>query len=111
MCSLRTFPASGALTGVAEGEYAARVKSGKPSGSPDLAFKLTESAAYPDEEEGVLMGWLDKLLGRDKQDAAEPAAASTSTAGAGDDAPEMVEEPGHEGHGHPPGEHPHEEQQ
>lgn len=109
MCYLRTFPAPGSLTAFAEGEYAARVKSGKPSGSPDLAFKLTESAAYPDEEEGVLMGWLDKLLGRDKQDAAEPAAASTSTAGAGDDAG-MVEEPGHEGHGHPPGEHPHEEQ-
>jgi hypothetical protein len=57
------------------------------------------------------MGWLDKLLGRDRQDAVEPAATSTSTAATGDDAPGMVEEPGHEGHGHPPGEHPHEEQQ
>jgi hypothetical protein len=97
------------LTGVAEGEYAARVKSGKPSGSPDLAFKVIESAAYPDEEEGVLMGWLDKLLGRDKQDAGEPATAPTSTAGTGDEPAGMAEEPGHEGHGHPPGEHPHEE--
>ena len=54
------------------------------------------------------MGWLDKLLGRDKQDAGEPAAA-TSAEDAGQDAPGAVEEPGHEGHGHPPGEHPHEE--
>ena len=54
------------------------------------------------------MGWLDKLLGRDKQDAGGPAAAATSTEEAGHDAG-AVEEPGHEGHGHPPGEHPHEE--
>ncbi|HET6656514.1 MAG TPA: hypothetical protein VFG61_01335 [Gaiellaceae bacterium] len=55
------------------------------------------------------MGWLDKLLGRDKQDAGEPAAAPTSTEEAGYDATGAAEEPGHEGHGHPPGEHPHEE--
>ena len=55
------------------------------------------------------MGWLDKLLGRDKEDASEPADTSTSvetgtdTAGAGDDLD------AHAGHDHPPGEHPHEE--
>ena len=54
------------------------------------------------------MGWLDKLLGRDK-DAGEPADTSTSVesdmdaTGAADDV-----DP-HAGHGHPPGEHPHEE--
>lgn len=55
------------------------------------------------------MGWLDKLLGRDKEDAGEPAGTSTSVesdmdAGATDDV-----DP-HAGHDHPPGEHPHEEQ-
>ena len=59
------------------------------------------------------MGWLDKLLGRDKENASEPAGTSTSVetgtetgtdaAGAGDDL-----DP-HAGHDHPPGEHPHEE--
>lgn len=55
------------------------------------------------------MGWLDKLLGRDKEDANELAGTSTSVesgadaAGAGDDL-----DP-HAGHDHPPGEHPHEE--
>ena len=55
------------------------------------------------------MGWLDKLLGRAKQDADELAAASTSTEEAAYDATGAAEEPGHEGHGHPPGEHPQEE--
>ena len=55
------------------------------------------------------MGWLDKLLGRDKEDAGEPAGTSTSVesdmdSGAADDV-----DP-HAGHDHPPGEHPHEEQ-
>jgi hypothetical protein len=55
------------------------------------------------------MGWLDKLLGRDKEDAGEPAGTSTSVesdmdAGAADEV-----DP-HAGHDHPPGEHPHEEQ-
>ena len=53
------------------------------------------------------MGWLDKLLGRDNEDAGEPAGTSTSVesdmdaAGAPDDP--------HAGHDHPPGEHPNEE--
>ena len=94
------------LTLTEAGEYAARARSGKPSGSPDLAFKDTYSAAYPDERGGALMGWLDKLLGRDKQDANEPAATSTSMESGADPAEEL--DP-HAGHDHPPGEHPHEE--
>ena len=54
------------------------------------------------------MGWLDKLLGRDKQDA-EPAGASTSVESAGDDAAAGDDLDPHAGHDHPPGEHPHEE--
>jgi hypothetical protein len=98
------------LTAGEPGQYAAPARSGKPSGSPDLAFKDTYTAAYPDERGGALMGWLDKLLGRDKEDAGEPAGTSTSVesdvdaAGAADDV-----DP-HAGHDHPPGEHPHEEQ-
>ena len=90
-------------------QYAARARSGKPSGSPDLAFKDTYTAAYADERGGALMGWLDKLLGRDKEDASKPAGTSTSVesdidaAGAPDDL-----DP-HAGHDHPPGEHPDEE--
>jgi hypothetical protein len=95
------------LTADEAGQYAPRARSGKPSGSPDLAFKDTYTAAYPDERGGALMGWLDKLLGRDKEDASEPAGTSTSVesdmdaAGAPDDP--------HAGHDHPPGEHPNEE--
>ena len=43
--SLRTFFPAIALTAVEAGQYAARARSGKPSGSPDLAFKDTYSAA------------------------------------------------------------------
>ena len=56
------------------------------------------------------MGWLDKLLGRDKQDADEPAGASTSVESAGDDAAAGDDLDPHAGHDHPPGEHPHEDQ-
>jgi hypothetical protein len=57
------------------------------------------------------MGWLDKLLGRDKQDAGEPAGASTSVETGGDDAGTAEDLDPHAGHDHPPGEHPHEEPQ
>ena len=54
------------------------------------------------------MGWLDKLLGRDKQDAGEPAGTSTSVESDADAGPaEDLDE--HAGHDHPPGEHPHED--
>jgi len=43
--SLRTFFPTIALTAAEAGQYAARARSGKPSGSPDLAFKDTYSAA------------------------------------------------------------------
>ncbi len=76
--SLRMFSPTAFLTADEAGQYAARARSGKPSGSPDLAFKDTYTAAYPDERGGALMGWLDKLLGRDKEDAGEPAGTSTS---------------------------------
>ena len=52
------------------------------------------------------MGWLDKLLGRDKQD--EGGAADTP-ASVEESAPEAVEDDPHAGHDHPPGEHPHDE--
>ena len=56
------------------------------------------------------MGWLDKLLGRDKQDASEPAGTSTSME-TGTDAAGAAENPDPlAGEDHPPGEHPHEEQ-
>ena len=55
------------------------------------------------------MGWLDKLLGRDKEDVGEPAGASTSVeSGAGEPAAAEDLDP-HAGHDHPPGEHPHDE--
>jgi hypothetical protein len=57
------------------------------------------------------MGWLDKLLGRDKQDAGEPAGASTSVETGGDDPGTAEDLDPHAGHDHPPGEHPHEEPQ
>ena len=57
------------------------------------------------------MGWLDKLLGRDKQDACEPAGASASVEAGGDDAGAASDLDPHAGHDHPPGEHPHEEPQ
>ena len=57
------------------------------------------------------MGWLDKLLGRDKQDAGEPAGASTSVETGGDDAGAAEDLDPHAGHDRPPGEHPHEEPQ
>jgi hypothetical protein len=57
------------------------------------------------------MGWLDKLLGRDKLDAGEPAGASTSVETGGDDAGAAEDLDPHAGHDHPPGEHPHEEPQ
>jgi hypothetical protein len=54
------------------------------------------------------MGWLDKLLGRDKE-AGEPAAASTTMEESGHEDAGMAEEQGsHEGHDHAPGE-PHDE--
>jgi hypothetical protein len=49
------------------------------------------------------MGWLDKLLGRDRKD--EGGAADTP-ASVEESAPEA--DP-HAGHDHPPGEHPHDE--
>jgi hypothetical protein len=52
------------------------------------------------------MGWLDKLLGRDKQDEGGAAAAPASVE---ESAPEAVEDDPHAGHDHPPGEHPHDE--
>lgn len=55
------------------------------------------------------MGWLDKLLGRDKEDASEPAGASTSVESEMDAPGAAVEPDPHAGHDHPPGEHPHEE--
>jgi hypothetical protein len=56
------------------------------------------------------MGWLDKLLGRDKQDVREPAGASASgETGAGSATAPADPDP-HEGHGHPPGAHPEDEQ-
>ena len=55
------------------------------------------------------MGWLDKLLGRDKEDAGEPAGASTSveSSAAGPAAGDDLDP--HAGPDHPPGEHPHDE--
>jgi hypothetical protein len=59
------------------------------------------------------MGWLDKLLGREKESTGEPAAPSTTMEESADEAAGMQEEQGsHEGHGHAPGEphdHPHDE--
>jgi hypothetical protein len=55
------------------------------------------------------MGWLDKLLGRDKKDASEPAGTPTSMAGARDTAAAGDDLDPHAGHNHPPGEHPSEE--
>jgi hypothetical protein len=55
------------------------------------------------------MGWLDKLLGRDKEDASEPAGTSTSVESETDAPGAAVEPDPHAGHDHPPGEHPHEE--
>jgi hypothetical protein len=58
------------------------------------------------------MGWLDKLLGRDKE-AGEPAAASTTMEESGHEDAGMAEDHGsHEGHDHAPGEphdHSHDE--
>jgi hypothetical protein len=55
------------------------------------------------------MGWLDKLLGRDKEDASEPAGTSTSVESEMDAPGAAVEPDPHAGHDHPPGEHPQEE--
>jgi hypothetical protein len=58
------------------------------------------------------MGWLDRLLGRDKEDAGEPAAASTSMEESQEPAGLAEDRGPHEGHNHAPGEpheHPHEE--
>ncbi len=55
------------------------------------------------------MGWLDKLLGRDKENASEPAATSTSVESGGDAADAAEDLDPHAGHDHPPGEHPQEE--
>jgi hypothetical protein len=59
------------------------------------------------------MGWLDKLLGRDKEEAGEPAAASTTMEESGHEDAGMAEDQGsHEGHDHAPGEphdHSHDE--
>ena len=55
------------------------------------------------------MGWLDKLLGRDKDDASEPAGPSTSVESDMDAAGAADDPDPHAGHDHPPGEHPHEE--
>ena len=52
------------------------------------------------------MGWLDKLLGRDKQD---EGGAPDTPASVEESAPEAVEDDPHAGHDHPPGEHPHDE--
>jgi hypothetical protein len=54
------------------------------------------------------MGWLDKLLGRDKQDAGGDAGTSTSVESGADAGPAEDLDP-HAGHDHPPGEHPHDE--
>ncbi len=53
------------------------------------------------------MGWLDKLLGRDKQDEGEASAAPTASVE--DHAPAAAEDDPHAGHDHPPGEHPRDE--
>jgi len=57
------------------------------------------------------MGWLDKLLGRDKQDSGESAATSTmeesghEAAGTAEEATGTAEDhTSHEGHDHAPGE-------
>jgi len=55
------------------------------------------------------MGWLDKLLGRDKEDASEAAPASTSMETEADSAAAGDDLDPHAGHDHPPGEHPHDE--
>jgi hypothetical protein len=55
------------------------------------------------------MGWLDKLLGRDKKHPDEPAGTPTSMAGATDTAAAGDDLDPHAGHDHPPGEHPHED--
>ena len=57
------------------------------------------------------MGWLDKLLGRDKDDASERAGTSTSVESDMDAAGAADDPDPHAGHDHPPGEHPHEEPQ
>ena len=56
------------------------------------------------------MGWLDKLLGRDKQEAGGPAAGASTSMERGEEAAAAAEDADpHAGHDHPPGEHPHEE--
>ena len=55
------------------------------------------------------MGWLDKLLGRDKDDASEPAGTSTTVESDMDADGAAADLDPHAGHDHPPGEHPHEE--
>jgi hypothetical protein len=55
------------------------------------------------------MGWLDKLLGRDKEAADEPVGTSTSVEDGGDAAGAADDLDPHAGHDHPPGEHPREE--
>ena len=57
------------------------------------------------------MGWLDKLLGRDKESAGEAAGSTGMQEESGSqEAARMAEDhASHEGHDHAPGEHPHEE--
>ena len=55
------------------------------------------------------MGWLDKLLGRDKQDEGGATAAPASVEESAPEAAGAVEDDPHAGHDHPPGEHPHDE--
>jgi hypothetical protein len=56
------------------------------------------------------MGWLDKLLGRDKEQASDSFATPTTTAAESDsEAAGAGDHDAHEGHDHPPGEHSHDE--
>jgi hypothetical protein len=50
------------------------------------------------------MGWLDKLLGRDKQDSGESAATSTMEESGHEETGTAEDHTSHEGHDHPPGE-------
>jgi hypothetical protein len=54
------------------------------------------------------MGWLDKLLGRDKQDSGESAAASTMEESGHEATGTAEDHTSHEGHDHAPGE-PHDD--
>lgn len=57
------------------------------------------------------MGWLDKLMGRDKSEPGGSASASMSTEEAVSEPAGAEAHDSHEGHDHAPGEHPHEENQ